>query len=246
MSERWMPHVKLPLTIEQFHQLPQNSAYKYEYFAGHAHLSPRPKHFHALLDLQPMSVDTEEVSVQRTKKRDLPALARAFAGAFHRTQPFACLDEATRKLAARECLEKTCAGGDGPWLKQASFVAREREADRPIGGIFITLLPNGDPHDWDSYCWTEPPPADCVARRLGRPHLTWIFVSPRFAGNGVGSALLAAAVNVLVKLGYRQLLTTFLLGNDASTLWHWRHGFQLLSYPTSRRLMRKRMEKWKK
>ena len=32
----------LPLTTEQFWQLPRHPAYKYEYFDGAVHLSPRP------------------------------------------------------------------------------------------------------------------------------------------------------------------------------------------------------------
>jgi hypothetical protein len=36
-------------------------------------------------------------------------------------------------------------------------------------------------------------------------------------------------------MGFVQLATTFLVGNDASMLWHWRNGFQLLQYPNSRR-----------
>jgi L-amino acid N-acyltransferase YncA len=80
------------------------------------------------------------------------------------------------------------------------------------------------------------PPADCIEKRLGRPHLTWIFVTRFLAGKGVGSLLLTAAVTKLRALGFTQLLTTFVLGNDSSMLWHWRNGFELLSYPNSIRV----------
>ena len=107
----------------------------------------------------------------------------------------------------------------------------------------MTLLPDEDPADWDSFQWREPPPADCVERRLGRPHITWVFVSPWHAGRGTGTALLATAAAALRELGYRQLASTFLLGNDSSMLWHWRNGFQLLAYPGSFRLMQERWQK---
>ena len=113
----------------------------------------------------------------------------------------------------------------------------------PIGAILITLLPHGDPCDWDSYSWAEAPPADCIERRLGRPHLTWIFVSPTDRGFGTGTALLAASVHALLALGFTQLLSTFMAGNDQSILWHWRNGFQLLAHPGSVRLMRKRWQR---
>src|SRR2546423_464085 len=32
MCDDWMPVIRLPLTLDQFHQLPRNPAYKYEYF----------------------------------------------------------------------------------------------------------------------------------------------------------------------------------------------------------------------
>jgi L-amino acid N-acyltransferase YncA len=61
--------------------------------------------------------------------------------------------------------------------------------------------------------------------------LTWIFVSPWFQRHGVGMALLAECVERLRSLGYSELASTFLLGNESSTLWHWRAGFRLLPHP---------------
>src|SRR5215831_15840771 len=40
MCDECMPHIQLPLTIEQFRQMPRNAAYKYEYLNEVAHLSP--------------------------------------------------------------------------------------------------------------------------------------------------------------------------------------------------------------
>src|SRR5262249_55086634 len=151
------------------------------------------------------------------------------------------LDDATRQEAARQALERTRTGGDGPWVERGSFVAHED--GRPVGAILVTLLPDGDPCDWDSYYWPGPPPPDCVERRLGRPHLTWVFVAPLHAGEGVGTALLAAAAGALRGLGFTELLSTFMVGNDSSMLWHWRNGFRLLAYPGSRRELRKRWQK---
>ena len=54
--------------------------------------------------------------------------------------------------------------------------------------LLVTLLPQGDLTDWESYYWREPPPAEAIAQRLGRPHLTWIFVGPFHGGEGIGTA----------------------------------------------------------
>ena len=237
MCDQWMPLIQLPLSREQFHQLPRNPAYKYEYLSGQTYLSPRPRHYHALLDLRPMPPDAD-TPTRRVEAGDWERLASLFAGAFRTIQPFGSLDDTTRREAARQALERTRTGGDGPWIEQASFVALEEED--VVGAILLTLLPPGDPSDWDSYSWAEPPPADAIVCRLGRPHLTWVFVAPLLAGRGVGTALLAAAVNKLLALGFTELLTTFMVGNDASMLWHWRNGFRLLAYPGSRRRLQGR------
>jgi GNAT superfamily N-acetyltransferase len=242
MCDEWMPALTLPLTPEQFTQLPRSAAYRYEYSNGEAVLSPRPRHYHALLDLAAAAppAPTPGVVVRPLHTGHVPELEGVFAAAFDRVQPFGSLSDAQRLEAARSCLRRTLTGGDGPWIEAASFVAVEDADDSAalVGGIFVTLLPAGDPCDWDSYGWRESPPPDAIAKRLGRPHLTWIFVTPMAAGRGAGTVLLAAAVRALRQLGFAELATTFLRGNDSSTLWHWRCGFRLLAYPGSLRRRR--------
>ena len=238
MCDEWMPRLELPIAFEQFHQLPRNAAYKYEYFDGRAWLNPRPRYYHALLDLEPLADRPPEgvnrkTALRRVRPEDWDDLAPLFAAAFDRQQPFCGLQGERRVAAVRKSLLYTRDGGDGPWIEPASFVATEGDTGHEVGAILVTLLPDADPADWDSYHWKEPPPPDALARRLGRPHLTWIFVTPFLAGQGVGTLLLSAAVRELLALGYKQLASTFLIGNDSSMLWHWRNGFRLLSYPGS-------------
>jgi GNAT superfamily N-acetyltransferase len=235
MCDDWMRGLQLELTAEQFRQLPRCSAFRYDYLKDTAYIAPRPRHYHALLRLKPFIADeVSGVSLRPVDLSDWPGLIALFAGAFYQVQPFAGLDDADRRRAAEQALTRTRSGGDGPWIEQASFVARDGDGEL-AGAILLTLVPDRDPTRWDSYRWLEPPPADCIERRRGRPHLTWIFVDPGFAGKGLGTMLLAAAVRELRALGYRELVSTFLLGNDASALWHWRNGFRLLAYPGSKR-----------
>jgi GNAT superfamily N-acetyltransferase len=239
MCDQWMRLIELPLNIDQFHQLPRNAAYKYEYLQGKAYLSPRPRHYHALLDLK-MPEQVEEKNIAPLRPDHWERLENLFAAAFRSVQPFASIDDDTWREAAHQSLERTRTGGDGPLIESACFVATEH--DKLQGAIIITLLPKGDPSDMDSYEWIDPPPADCVKQRLGQPHLTWVFVSPLHRDRGTGAALLAAATRSLLASGYTELLSTFLLGNDLSVLWHWRNGFRLLPYPGSMRLMRQRWQ----
>lgn len=235
MCDEWMPVLQLRLSVEEFRQLPRHAAYKYEYHAGTAWCNPRPRYYHAVLDLPAVPIEgAAAVPVRRIRDDDWEPLIDLFAEAFAGQQPFFGQPENLRTLAARQCLEQTRLGGDGPWVRAASQVAVAADGSL-LGAVLITLLPLGDPTDWNTYCWDEPPPPSCVERRLGQPHLTWVFVHPELAGRGVGSALLQASAAVLDDLGFDGLLSTFLLGNESSMLWHWRAGFRLLTYPGSRR-----------
>jgi GNAT superfamily N-acetyltransferase len=236
MCDEWMSALQLPLTPEQFRQLPRNASYRYVWFDGMAWINPRPRYYHTLLDLrEPMpEAKADPVPLRPVAPEDWEALEHLFAAAFEHQPPFNGLDDETRLRAAGRSLRQTRVGGDGPWIEAASFLAPASDG-RPVGAVLVTLLPDRDATDWHSYHWQEPPPPDCIARRLGRPHLTWIFVHPAAAGRGIGSALLRQAAAALRGLGYTELASTFLAGNDSSMLWHWRQGFRLLAHPASRR-----------
>jgi hypothetical protein len=250
MLDRWFSTIKLPISIKQFHQLPQNPAYKYEYFDNKAWLSPRPKFQRARLELRareesvtPEVEAGETVCIRAFEERDWPRLSRPFARAFDRVQPFASLSERRRLDAARDCLKFTRQGGDGPVIVPACHVAITQERGDHVGGLLVTLVPEIDLDGFGSMRWKTPPPADCIERRSGRPHLTWIFVSPWHAYHGVGTNLLAHAERSLLALGYTELISSFIWGNTSSMLWHWRNGFQLLPYAGSLRNFRKRIRK---
>ncbi len=236
MWSRCMRRVKLRMTMREFRQLPRHPAYKYEYIDGEAWLTPRPRTYHALLELRPPAESADDgVTTRPVTDEDWTDLVRLFSAAFSDQPPFLGLDDRKRRSAARAILEHARTGGDGPFIGEASLLAVADPHDGPAGGILITLLPVADLTDWRSFAWPEPPPIDAVARGLGRPHLTWIFVHPLAAGQGVGTALLHAASRRLLALGYTELASTFLLGNESSTLWHWRNGFRLIGSPWSLR-----------
>jgi GNAT superfamily N-acetyltransferase len=249
MCDEWMPFLKVPMTYEHFHQLPRHAAYKYEYLNDEAWCTPRPNYHHALLDLPPLAEAPLPQADPRAVLRPLlPAdwddtLPGVFAAAFRNQQPFSGVPRDQAHAAAHKALTQTRDGHDGPWIEPASFVAVEGAEQHVIGAILLTLLPLTDLSEWDAYHWPEPPPPDWLERRLGRPHVTWVFVSPLFTGQGVGTALLNAAVRQLLALGYTELASTFLAGNDSSMLWHWRQGFRLLAHPASERRLREKREK---
>jgi GNAT superfamily N-acetyltransferase len=229
MCDEWMPSLRLPLSRREFQELPRHPAYKYEYLDGRAFLSPWPRHRHARLDLASVADTDISPYCRRTLAEDDEArLVDLFAAAFFQVQPFGSLDELTLVRAARQCLKRTFTGGDGPLVPAASFIAHAPDQDRPLGATLITLLPGGDAARREAYEWREPPPSDLWSTGGGQPHLTWVFVSPFDKGQGIGTALLAASARVLREHGYTDLWTTFLVGNDSSTFWHWRNGFEIV------------------
>jgi GNAT superfamily N-acetyltransferase len=237
-----MRPLKLAISFAEFLALPRNNAYKYEYLDGHAYLSPRPRFYHAVLDLDacaaaPPAGPDPEVQLRPLCAEDWQPLVPPFAAAFERQQPFGGLTRDERLEAVRHALERTRSGGDGPLIESASLVLLDGPDGPVLGAILITLLPDADPSDWDSFRWHDPPPPDCIQRRLGRPHLTWVFVHPFCAGRGAGTALLIGAIDRLRQLGYHEMASTFLPTNDSSVLWHWRCGFRLVEYAGSNRRM---------
>ncbi len=196
MIDDWYSAIKLPLNLKQFHQLPRNAAYKYEYIEGDAWLSPRPKNGRAVLNLTSFSPPIAEISglevagPERITVRPLAAddwdnLPPLFAAAFNRVQPFASLGDKQRLLAAEDCMRHTRQSGDGAVIEPACFVAAA--GDELAGTILITR-----------------PDDDALGDEPSRPHLTWIFVAPMTIRQGVGSALLDAAVRELQRQGCRE------------------------------------------
>jgi len=237
--DEWFESIRLPITIEEFRRLPTNPAYKYEYFNNHALLTPRPRAYQAVRDLvsaDPPAVDPwGEHPLRRLRDDDWDRLPNLFAEAFWRVLPYAMLDDTRRLEAARKCITKTRTGGDGPIIPEACWIAATEDDDQPVAAALTTLQPRIDeedePLDDDP---DDPPPV---------PHLTWIFVPPLLARHGVGTALLANVSRALVDLGHDRLDSTFLLGNESSTLWHWRNGFRLRGYGIIPRRRRRRRAK---
>src|SRR5260370_9655768 len=113
MLNDWYRCIRLPITIDQFQQLPRNPVYKYEYSGDWGCLQPRPKTYNALLGLKPQIAPPEihsqhePVSFRGLRADDWAEFAPLFSGSFNRVQPFASLGDGERLEAARGCLEQT-------------------------------------------------------------------------------------------------------------------------------------------
>ena len=109
MLDQWAKTIKLKLSWDDFHRLPQNPAYKYEYLDGEAWLTPRAKLYHAVLELadfQSPEPDllNDQVQIRPLVERDWDNLPEVFASAFAHVLPFAYLGDEEQLAAARDCL----------------------------------------------------------------------------------------------------------------------------------------------
>src|SRR5947209_3958377 len=105
MCDEWMPQIRLPLNKGQFHQLPRNPAYRYEFLNGEVVLSPRAQHYHAILDLEVRTAE-QPVPIAPLSPDGIADLAKLFSDCFRSIQPYGSLDDETRLRAARHSLER--------------------------------------------------------------------------------------------------------------------------------------------
>jgi GNAT superfamily N-acetyltransferase len=207
----WFRTIELPMAFSDFERLPRNPTYKYEFFGGRAVLTPRPRYQRAVLELPASRAPTSAanrlsgVTIRRLAPGHWASLPELLSAAFEGVPPLVTLDTDRRLDVARECVEHTRMGGDGSVVDGACFGAVDQSGvERLVGAILVTLI-----HE-------------------GCPHLTWVLVHPWHVRQGLGTALLAAAVTALGERGHRHLASTFLVGNHRATLWHWRRGFHLV------------------
>ena len=238
MGDQWMLPRTIRISSEDLRLVPLHANWRHEAQPDGktALLLPRPRFGHALLNLKrwrcPGPVNS--VALRSWNAADPMDLAPLFVESFGQLEPLAGLMDSERLAAAKEALFDGWEGKEGP-VSRASVVAME-ENGQAVGGVLITLLPGGNLDGPGAWRWLEPPPLGLEAMGMGLPHLTWIFVAEKRQHCGVGAALLSHAIHTLGQAGYSQLATTFLTGNHASALWHWRMGFELMSWPNSPRL----------
>ncbi len=239
MLNDWFTDLSFETDWETFRELPRHPAYRYEFKDDRCSISGRPVFFHAKRDLNCLiksNCDHEENpwEISQIEHADCSELVHLFDRAFSRSAPFIHLSAARQLAAAQALLQRTQQGEDGPIFDAASLVIRDAKSQESLGAILITLVPSDDFINFNPEQWSQEPPADAVKNGWGQPHLTWIFIDPHVARQGLGKTLLRSSAQHLLDSGYTTLVSTFLSGNQASTLWHWKMGFQLLSHVSSR------------
>jgi GNAT superfamily N-acetyltransferase len=235
--DRWFRPVRVAMSFDSFERLPWHPAYKFEYWEGQLRISPRWQSHSVFLELTPpetrLSVnDLGLVTIRPLISSDWEALSEPLSEAFEDIPPLGMLGSRRRFWAARDWLQSTREGSEGPPIESACVVAVDREDSTALVGALLVTLMTG----WARSMYSGqrlrvlPPPAEDLVAGGEQPQISWVFVRPRASDRGVGTAMLASATRSLWELGYRELASAIHRGNDASIGWHWRNGFRLLPH----------------
>jgi len=218
-----------------------------EYWDGQLRISPRWRSHSFFLELWPPEEcprveDLDIASIRPLVADDWEKLPEVLAAAFRDAPPLGMLGDRRRVCAARDWLLSTRDGGEGPLVEPACAVAVDAEDDNKVLGALLVTLMVGRERSWYASlrAAVSPPPPD-LAEGREQAQMSWIFVREGASGQGVGTALLAAAARTLWSSGYRELASATHRGNDASMSWHWRNGFRLLPHSDSLRRIKSRV-----
>jgi len=234
------------MPFQSYERLPRHPSYKLEFWDGQLRISPRWRSHSFFLELQPPAerppVDDPGIATIRPlAAADWEVLPEVLAAAFRDAPPLGMLANRRRVCAARDWLLSTRDGGEGALVEPACVVAVDTEDNSKVSGALLVTLMISTERSWYASMRAAvlPSPPDLVEGRE-QAQMSWIFVRPRAAGQGVGTALLAASARTLWNSGYRELASATHRGNDASMSWHWRNGFRLLPHSDSLRRIRSR------
>lgn len=190
------------MSIEEFELLPMRPGWKYEYWDGRAHITPRE---HGVIVTVPVTAKPVNTSLvlRGATSADAPELTTVFLEAFIDSTEYC--DWGTQKIseAADKAIRSHFAGERGK-PHSASRVAmgfdRERGCDSIVGAALLAHAPRYS-------------------------ILDLLFVRPAWQRHGIATALLSDAMNQLHNGGEAILKSAYHAANEASMNWHQRFGF---------------------
>jgi GNAT superfamily N-acetyltransferase len=188
----------IPMTIDEFHLMPYELGWKYEYWGGEAHISPKWINVvKTTVPVKPRPV-IAPCAIRPLTETDLPKFIPAYVAGFRDAADYCDYSLAYVKRAAISHMRNFFAGNRGI-PHPASQIAIRRGCI--VGAVLIT------------------------ERKDQRCLLDLLFVRPNQQRQGLATALVATALNHLSSEGREWLTSRYLLANAASRDWHHRFGF---------------------
>ncbi len=189
----------LPITWEEFELMPWKLGWKYEYWGGEAHLTPRQQFAVTRVAVQPRAVHSSCL-LRPVTPDDAAQLIALFFAAFHDTIEFCDWEKKKITAIAKKNIRNFFAGKRGSPLP-ASRLAVVPEAPETIVGAALL-----------------------IEHETG-PFLDMLFVAPEWHRHGLATALASEAINTLHAAGVEALRSCYFVGNEESMSWHKKFGF---------------------
>ena len=194
---------RLPMTWEAFELMARKPGWKYEYWDGQAHISPRHQVVTVTVTVQPRPVSAP-CRLRPVAPDDESQLVAAYIAAFSDTIEYCDWDPAQMKSSAHTNIRNFFAGKRGQ-PHPASHVAVSSQAAAAGEQIVAAAL---------------------IINNDGKPPLLdMLFVAPAWQRQGLATALVTAALNALHSIGVAALASSYMLGNAESQAWHQQFGF---------------------
>ena len=192
-----------PVSFEEFELLPRRPGWKYEYWDGQAHISPRHQSVSVALRGNPATAATACL-LRPVAAADQGQLASAYVEAFRDSIEYCDWTDARIEEQAREGIERFFGGRRGQPLA-ASRLAMDGSPDASKPSVLGAAL--------------------LVQVAPGTALLDLLFVVPSRQRQGLATALVSAAVQELRARRIHRFESRYHLGNEASRAWHRRFGF---------------------
>lgn len=193
----------ISMTIEEFETMPRKLGWKYEYWNGQAHISPRHHAVTTSVEIRPRPLKAP-CTLRAVEQKDEPHLISSYIAAFQDTIEYC--DWSPEKIAAsaREAIQNFFAGKRGKPLPSSRLAVVSQlgtGSELVIGAALV------------------------VEKDDEASLLDILFVIPEWQRQGVATALVSATVNDLYQAGVKTLKSCYVLGNQESRAWHQKFGF---------------------
>jgi len=185
------------ITEEEFMKLPRKEGWRYEYYGGRTHITPRP-----ISEIVKFYIFTRVVNIRYTLQcpqwSDISEISSLFFAAFLNSIDFFNQTPREVRSSAYKEIKKTFDGGYGKMCWSLSRIAMDNR--KMVGCALITF-------------------------REGKYYVTWVFVHPEKQREGIATLIVQDIANNLYTKGITELYSAYLIASEVSAAWHKSFGF---------------------
>lgn len=192
----------IPMSIEAFHRLEWELGWKYEYWDGCAHISPRGVAMECSMPVAPPRGGIPSVETAPVSPAHADVLLESFLAAFRDGVEYCDWPEDRLVQNARETIEGFFTGLRGRPLAASRLIREAGRTDAPLLGALL-LVQTGE-----NVALTD-----------------LLFVVPDRQRQGLATAMATGVLCALHDMGFSFLESRYSLTNRASRAWHHRFGF---------------------